>query len=279
MRSGSTDAERARLRGALRAALRAGGLLGTARAVRRMTRAWQARGRNAPFYRAGAPDGLPLPPARLVDLVAGTPELEWFLAGGALAASSIKEALQEQGADVAQLKAILDFGCGCGRVLRHWSGLPSKVHGCDYNRAAIRWCRRNLSFAQLAVNRLEPPLPYAPASFDLVYALSVFTHLPGTLQRPWVEELFRVLRPGGFLLVSVHGEASAPGLSASDAERFRAGELVVVRGQDAGTNLCAAYHPEVALRALVASRFDVLAHHLEGARGNPPQDLVVLRRL
>jgi SAM-dependent methyltransferase len=267
------------VRPALRTILRATGLLAPARAGRRLARALRAWPENARVRRAGAPDGLPLPPATLVDLVAGTPYLRWFLDGGTLAAASIREALAEQSTDVAAMESVLDFGCGCGRVLRHWSALRGALHGCDYNKDGIRWCQANLPFARCAVNALDPPLPYADRTFDLAYALSVFTHLPEALQRPWVDELFRVVRPGGFCLISVHGQRYLPELTEEQQQEFRRGQLVVVRSEDPGTNLCAAYHPEDAMRRLVADRFEVRAVRREGARGNPHQDLVVLRRL
>jgi SAM-dependent methyltransferase len=263
---------------AVRRLLRATRLLGPARALKAALVAARAARANAAIRKAGAPDGLPLPSGRLVFLVAGTPDLGWFLRAGREAADSIRDALAEQGVEIASLRSILDFGCGCGRVLRHWSGAPAAVHGCDYNRAAVRWCRRHLPFARVAVNRLAPPLPYGDAVFDLVYALSVFTHLPEALQRPWLAELARVVRPGGHALVSVHGRRYLAELTPEEQARFEAGTLVVRGGEDAGTNLCAAYHPAPALRAVVSGLFDVAAWIPEGARGNPHQDLVVLRR-
>jgi hypothetical protein len=49
-------------------------------------------------------------------------------------------------------------------------------------------------------------------------------------------------------------------------------------GDVAGTNLCSAYHPETYLRDTFADGFDFLELEAEGARGNPTQDLVLLRK-
>ena len=94
-----------------------------------------------------------------------------------------------------QVDSVLDFGCGCGRVTRYWSGFAGSVAGSDIDGPAVAWCRSNLAFARFEQNRLEPPLAFERESFDLVYALSVFTHLTGELQLAWRDELRRVLRP------------------------------------------------------------------------------------
>jgi SAM-dependent methyltransferase len=143
---------------------------------------------------------------------------------------------------------------------------------------AVDWCRENLAFARFEVNRLEPPLTFADESFDLVYALSVFTHLTDELQLAWRDELRRVLRPGGRLLLTTHGESYAPRLDGGERERFERGEHVVRWGDVPGTNLCSAYHPERYLRETFAYGFEFVELEPEGARGNPTQDLVVLRK-
>lgn len=223
-------------------------------------------------------DGLPLPSPDLIHLVAGTPEVAWFIQGGARAAESIRGALMANGIDLNSMRSILDFGCGCGRVVRHWVRLPARVCGSDSNGRLIRWCRRNLPFATFATNGARPPLAYGEGQFDLVYALSVFTHLPEHMQRSWMAELHRVTRLGGYVLISLHGERYLAQLTPDERRRFEAGQLVV-RGADApGRNECGAYHPAAYVRSVLAEGFRLIDHIPEGATGNPHQDLVLLRK-
>ena len=105
-------------------------------------RAYEAL-RALPGRGGTADDGLPLPPARLRLMVAGVPQADWFLAGGQAAAQSIREALP---APLESMSSILDFGCGCGRVVRWWRDLPPDVHGSDFNSTLVAWCRANLPF-------------------------------------------------------------------------------------------------------------------------------------
>lgn len=219
-----------------------------------------------------ADDGLPLPPARLRLMVAGVPQADWFLAGGVAAAQSIRDAVP---VPLESMRSILDFGCGCGRVVRRWRDLPAEIHGSDSNPTLVAWCRENLPFGEFEVNGPEPPLPYADDSFDLVYAMSVLTHLPVETQRRWLDELARVGRE--WVLVSIHGEPYRVRLTSEELQRFDAGEIVVRWGVVAGTNLCTAFHPRSAFEELVEPHFELLTYVGEGAKGNPPQDLALLR--
>jgi 2-polyprenyl-3-methyl-5-hydroxy-6-metoxy-1,4-benzoquinol methylase len=232
----------------------------------------QVRIRTAP------PDELPLPPEVLRLMVAGTDDAEWFLGAGRLAAGSLTSLLAKHDVNFDAFARVLDFGCGCGRVLRHLRHLPAELHGCDSNPVAVEWCAEHLPFAQVTVNALESPLDHDAETFDVVYALSVFTHLPTRLQSHWMAELRRVLKPGGVLVLSLHGNATTGHLSRPERADYRAGQLVVRGGDLAGTNHCAAFHPPAFVRGEFARGFEVLELAPEGAKGNPPQDAWVLRR-
>jgi SAM-dependent methyltransferase len=205
--------------------------------------------------------------------VAGTADSDWFLRSGRAAYDAIAANVP-----LGEIDTVLDFGCGCGRVLRYWQGHSGTARGSDRDAGAVEWCRSHLPFASVDRNGLAPPLPYDDDSFDLVYALSVFTHLTDELQTAWRDELRRVLRPGGRLLFTTHGRSYLPRLEPEERERFERGELVVRWGELPGSNLCSAYHPETYLRETFARGFDVVRIEPEGARGNPTQDMIVLQR-
>jgi SAM-dependent methyltransferase len=225
------------------------------------------------FWTQPSPDGLPLPPSALVYQVAGTAEIRWFLEAGARAAASIRTTLSKNGLDLEDFESILDFGCGCGRVARHWSGLTAQIAATDLNQRAIAWCRRNLPFGRFYVNDPGPPLPFEPEQFDLAYALSVFTHLPAALQRPWMQELLRVTARGGYVIFSTHGVRYLPDLSAEQQSRFLARKLVVLNEDAAGSNRCGAYHPMAYVRETLTAGSILVDAIPEGALGTPIRTL------
>lgn len=222
--------------------------------------------------------GLAVPAPVLRYLVAGTDELDWFLEGGRRGADTVRTALARVGKDLAECRSLLDLGAGCGRVVRHLrTPAGPKLHGCDCNVTAVRWCQKHLPFAAFAVNGLEPPLPYPAGAFDLVYAFSVFTHFDAGLQPRWMAEVRRVLAPGGLALISLHGDGALDALTPGERAAYMGGKLVVREATVAGTNYCAAYHPDRYVRGDFSAGFEVADHIPLGAKGNPPQDLYVFR--
>ena len=233
------------------------------------------RGRSAT-----AGESLPLPPARL-RAQAGPrhADVEYFLRSGRHHAQLIRDLLAEDGTPIEELEAILDWGCGCGRILRHWASLgDTEVRGCDINPRMVAWCNENLPFAQVVANGISPPLPYPDESLDFVYAFSVLTHLSEELQHAWVGECRRVLKPGGRLLFSTMGEhyLELQRLSESERRSFEAGNLVVLYAGAPGTSLCSAYHPPAYVREQLAAGFDQAAFRAAAEDGR--HDMHLLRK-
>jgi len=111
--------------------------------------------------------------------------------------------------DLARLRRVLDWGVGCGRVARYFGAVPGiEFCGVDVDADNVDWCSRNLPGRYRKVP-LRPPAPLDAASFDLIYGISVLTHLHERDQRAWLAELHRLAAPGAIVLLSFHGTTVA----------------------------------------------------------------------
>lgn len=177
---------------------------------------------------------------------------------------------------------ILDWGCGPGRVVRHLPGLlesNSIVYGCDYNKESINWCRNNVEKVNFHHNQLSAVLPYPDNEFNAVYGISIITHLSEKRHYEWVKELYRVLKPGGILLLTSHGNNFKIKLDKNELSLFNSGKIVVRESKKEGHRSYAAFHPELFMRTLFKN-FSILEHIEVKTDGKSyiPQDVWILRK-
>jgi SAM-dependent methyltransferase len=106
--------------------------------------------------------------------------------------------------------AALDFGCSSGRVVRFLAAWRPDVRwlGCDPNAEAIAWAQEHLPAAEFFASPQQPPLPLDPGSLQLVYAISIWSHFGEGAGLRWLDEMHRLLRPGGVLVFTAHGLGS-----------------------------------------------------------------------
>jgi ubiquinone/menaquinone biosynthesis C-methylase UbiE len=163
-----------------------------------------------------------LPSASLRYRVHGSPNIDSFLQVGKRCSQDIRAALLKIGKDLGSFQHILDFGCGCGRVLMWFldHSQSQSFYGTDIDADAISWCRDNLDYATFSVNGALPPLEYPAGMFDLIYAISVFTHLNEDNQFQWLNELRRVAKSKGILLLTVHGSHCWENLPREDVAKI-----------------------------------------------------------
>lgn len=133
--------------------------------------------------------------------------------------------------------------------------------------------------SRATANQLAPPTPYVSGSFDLIYALSVFSHLDEPLQRDWLAEFRRLLRPGGLLVLSLLGERLRHRLGREEQRRFDRGEIVVQRPRMAGRNLCTVFHPRAYVSGTLLAGFAEVRRFDLGSPAQPILQDAYLARL
>lgn len=141
--------------------------------------------------------------------VIGNRDLRGFLDTGATDYHRLDRALHAVSQKhLHQFEHVLDWGVGCGRVARHFPRSEAAAFtGCDIDHDNVGWCRAHLA-GRFVQSNITPPLPFGSDEFDVVYGVSVFTHLREPLQLQWLAELSRVARSGAYLLMTVHGQTA-----------------------------------------------------------------------
>ena len=117
---------------------------------------------------------------------------------------------------------ILDAGCGGGATMERLRRYGS-VQGMEMSEEAVEHNRKR--GREVILGSIES-MPFADNSFDLTLALDVIEHVPDDLRT--LRELFRTLRPGGLLLVTVPALRmlwSTHDVSHGHYRRYTSGEL------------------------------------------------------
>ncbi len=113
----------------------------------------------------------------------------------------------EKGFDIENNGALLDFGCGCGRIIRHFARYVAncELHGTDVDGDSIKWCQENLEHATFAHGPADPLTQYSDGYFSGLYAFSVFSHLSEPRHLRWLNEIARITRTGATIVLTTHG--------------------------------------------------------------------------
>ncbi len=102
---------------------------------------------------------------------------------------------------------VLDFASGYGRVTR-FAVLdlpPERIRVSDVSAAGVRFQQEQFGVRGI-VSHAEPERFDPGETFDAILVSSLFTHLPADSFLAWLRRLWSLLRPGGILIFSVHGE-------------------------------------------------------------------------
>lgn len=258
--------------------LRSTGLLKLADQMLYLRRRMKYSGANKEFL-AAHPDFTP-PPAHLAFDAYNHVSHEIYWESGKNTSKAFCEVIDKE---FDRPVSVLEFGCGPARLIRHFPDhLGDKLErlvGVDYNKESIEWCRKHIDKTEFEVNQLDPPLPFPDESFDVIYHFSVFTHLSRDVQIAWVNELKRLLKPGGVMLPTTHGEGYTHLLSSqADIEKYEAGELVEQGGYKEGKKWFFAIHPPAFVRDTLLKDFSSVEFIGAKPENDIHQDLWIARK-
>ncbi|MAF84268.1 MAG: hypothetical protein CL797_09215 [Chromatiales bacterium] len=212
-------------------------------------------------------NGLPIPPRRLWFGYAETEQR--YLEVGRYSINSMTKDMQATGFPVNDCTRVLDFGCAAGRMIRWLKDIAERgeVWGVDVSADHIAWCSQNLSPPfNFATTTEIPHLPFEDRYFDFIYAASVFTHIDD-LAATWLQELRRILRPGGRLYATIHDEHLVS-IIEPDYIKNTLPEIAQKSGQNhwGQIRLSKRAHAKKFFRQASKSRFNSIVYN---RRGNP----------
>jgi SAM-dependent methyltransferase len=104
---------------------------------------------------------------------------------------------------------VLDLPCGHGRVLRHLVKLfpEAKFNACDLDKDGVEFCSRMFN-AQPITSHEDLTQVKFPATYDLIWVGSLFTHTSKTTTEKWLTHLSNYLTPEGIVVATLHGRWS-----------------------------------------------------------------------
>ena len=178
---------------------------------------------------------------------------------------------------------ILDCGCGPGRIIRHFPKIIGKgceFYATDYNEKSIKWCAENLPGIKFNKNTLFAKLKYPDQYFDIIYGLSIITHLSEEMHYNWYNELYRILKPGGILYLTSQGENYRIKLTNFEKQKFEKGKVVVRGKVKEGHRTYSAFQPKEFMKKLLRNVV-ILDHVAEKSIIGKwiPQDIWIAKKI
>lgn len=189
----------------------------------------------------------------------------------------IRSAAEKADRPLSSMKAVLDFGCGWGRITRCFLRdlEPETLQGTDCDPEMVDYCSSVMPGHRFSCNPPLPPSSFADGQFDLIYAYSVFSHLSEAAHRAWLGEFHRIMKPGALLIVTTRPRyfvaywPRLPYLPEFDVKKcltdYDAGKFVHIPAQG-GTATPASFYgetgiPESYVRREWSKWFDVQQFH------------------
>ncbi len=101
-----------------------------------------------------------------------------------------------------ECKRLLEIGAGTGQDSIFFQENGFEVQAIDLSEEHVRCCRQNgLTAAVMDLHNMT----YKSDSFDCIYSMNCFMHIPKNALRSALEEAKRVVKPDGLLYMGVYG--------------------------------------------------------------------------
>ena len=153
-----------------------------------------------------------------------------YFHGGADCAAKLRSIATAYGAAPPEQLDLLEFASGSGRVTRHLTRGWKSVTASDVYASAIHFLRDTVG-VEAILSDPDPARFRVDRQFDVVFALSFFSHMPPTNWTRWCATLCDVLRPGGLFIFTTQGRRGIPYLKSLGFPEA-SGDFWFIRGEE-----------------------------------------------
>jgi SAM-dependent methyltransferase len=180
-----------------------------------------------------------------------------YIADGWRTLCELQRVLDRAGKNLYRCRSFLEFACGHGRFTRHLAPAlpPGALTVSDVVPGCTDFLRRHWSVEGFD-SATDPLALIIPKRYEVVFALSLFTHLPESTWQAWLRRLYAAVAPGGLLVLTTHGEGAAQRSGVDLGGRgfafFAASESQALGAQQYGTTFTSARFAGEAIAAAAA---------------------------
>lgn len=168
-----------------------------------------------------------------------------YLADGWRTMMELQEVLGAVDKPLWRCNSFLEFACGHGRFTRHLARAvgPARLAVSDVVPGSVEFLQDTLGVDGF-YSTLSPEHLAIPQKYEVIFVLSLFSHLPFSAWGPWIAKLHGALAPGGVLVFTTHGESFAKQegvqLEPDGTRFFSSSESTALEGAQYGTAFAAA---------------------------------------
>jgi len=142
-----------------------------------------------------------------------------YLSDGWRTTLELKQLLELQDRSLRQCVSFLEFACGHGRFTRHLVNYMAvdNITVSDVVPGSIDFLQTHWPVKGF-YSTMDPAKLMIPQRYEIIFVLSLFSHLPRRTWTAWLKKMYNALEPGGLLIFSTHGEKCArmAGVSLND---------------------------------------------------------------
>jgi SAM-dependent methyltransferase len=181
-----------------------------------------------------------------------------YLADGWRTLSELQRVLDGVGRNLYRCPSFLEFAAGHGRFTRHLAPAlpPGALTVSDVVAGSVDFLRRHWGVNGF-YSAAAPQAVQFPKRYEIVFVLSLFSHLPESTWQAWLAALYEAVAPGGVLVFTTHGEKSAllSGVDwgTSGFAFFAASESQALGGTEYGTTFASPWYVQGAIAAAASA--------------------------